>query len=87
MRGHDWRRDAACSDEDPELFFPIGSTGPALDQIAEAKEVCRRCGVREPCLEYALATNQDAGVWGGLSEDERRSLKRKRQRRRRRMAS
>ncbi len=84
----DWRSRAACTDEDPELFFPIGSTGPAIDQIAEAKEVCVRCEVREPCLEYAMATNQDAGVWGGLSEDERRSLKRKRQRqRRRRMAS
>ena len=86
MRGHDWRSNAACNDEDPELFFPVGSTGPALDQIAEAKKVCLRCEVREPCLEYAMATNQDAGVWGGLSEDERRSLKRKRQRRRR-MAS
>lgn len=86
MRGHDWRSNAACNDEDPELFFPVGSTGPALDQIAAAKKVCVRCEVREPCLEYAIATNQDAGVWGGLSEDERRSLKRKRQRRRR-MAS
>lgn len=87
-RSHDWRSQAACTDEDPELFFPIGSTGPAIDQIAEAKKVCTRCEVREPCLEYAISSNQDAGVWGGLSEDERRSLKRKRQRqRRRRMAS
>lgn len=87
-RSHDWRSQAACTDEDPELFFPVGSTGPAVDQIAEAKEVCARCEVREPCLEYAISSNQDAGVWGGLSEDERRSLKRKRQRqRRRRMAS
>lgn len=87
-RSHDWRSQSACTDEDPELFFPIGSTGPAIDQIAEAKKVCARCEVREPCLEYAISSNQDAGVWGGLSEDERRSLKRKRQRqRRRRMAS
>lgn len=87
-RSHDWRSQAACTDEDPELFFPIGSTGPAVDQIAEAKKVCARCEVRGPCLEYAISSNQDAGVWGGLSEDERRSLKRKRQRqRRRRMAS
>lgn len=87
-RSHDWRSQAACTDEDPELFFPIGSTGPAIDQIEEAKKVCARCEVREPCLEYAISSNQDAGVWGGLSEDERRSLKRKRQRqRRRRMAS
>ncbi len=76
----------ACTDEDPELFFPIGTTGPAVDQADAAKRVCARCDVREECLEFALATNQDAGVWGGLTEDERRTLKRARQRRRR-MAS
>jgi len=42
----DWRHKAACLDEDPELFFPIGNTGPALLQIEEAKQVCRRCDVR-----------------------------------------
>lgn len=82
----DWRSRAACIDEDPELFFPVGTTGPAVEQAEEAKLVCSRCQVREPCLEFAVATNQDAGVWGGLTEDERRSLKRARQRRRR-MAS
>lgn len=79
----DWRSQAACTAEDPELFFPIGTTGPAVDQIATAKEVCARCDVRESCLEFALDTKQDAGVWGGLTEDERRSLRRARQRRRR----
>ena len=79
----DWRTRAACIDEDPELFFPIGSTGPAVEQAEEAKRVCARCTVREPCLEFALASNQDAGVWGGMTEDERRALKRARQRRRR----
>jgi WhiB family redox-sensing transcriptional regulator len=73
----DWRHHAACRDEDPELFFPIGNTGPALLQIEEAKSVCRRCPVREECLQFALETGQDAGVWGGLSEDERRALKRR----------
>ncbi len=82
----DWRSRAACTDEDPELFFPVGTTGPAVVQIEEAKRVCARCEVREPCLEFALDTRQDAGVWGGLDEDERRSLRRKRQRSRR-MAS
>jgi WhiB family transcriptional regulator, redox-sensing transcriptional regulator len=82
----DWRGSAACTDEDPELFFPIGTTGPAVDQADAAKQVCARCDVREQCLEFALSTNQDAGVWGGLTEDERRTLKRARQRRRR-MAS
>jgi WhiB family transcriptional regulator, redox-sensing transcriptional regulator len=82
----DWRSSAACTDEDPELFFPIGTTGPAVEQSEAAKRVCARCDVREECLEFALSTNQDAGIWGGLTEDERRSLKRARQRRRR-MAS
>jgi len=72
----DWRHEAACRDEDPELFFPIGNTGPALSQIDEAKIVCRRCPVVEPCLQWALESGQDAGVWGGLSGDERRALKR-----------
>lgn len=76
----DWRHRALCRDEDPELFFPVGNSGPALLQIEAAKAVCERCPVREQCLEFALATGQDAGVWGGLSEDERRSLKRRRAR-------
>jgi WhiB family redox-sensing transcriptional regulator len=73
----DWRHRSACLDEDPELFFPIGNTGPALLQIEEAKAVCRRCEVREQCLTWALEAGQDHGVWGGLSEDERRALKRR----------
>jgi WhiB family transcriptional regulator, redox-sensing transcriptional regulator len=73
----DWRHRAACRDEDPELFFPIGNTGPALQQIEEARAVCRRCAVVDECLAWALESGQDAGVWGGLSEDERRGLKRR----------
>jgi WhiB family redox-sensing transcriptional regulator len=76
----DWRHRAICRDEDPELFFPVGNSGPALLQIAEAKAVCERCPVITECLNWALETGQDAGVWGGLSEDERRSLKRRRAR-------
>ncbi len=79
----DWRHKAACLEEDPELFFPVGTTGAALEQADCAKSVCRRCEVIDECLEWALATNQDAGVWGGTSEDERRTLRRSRQRRRR----
>lgn len=82
----DWRSQAACSEQDPELFFPIGTTGPAVEQADAAKRICSDCVVREECLEYAIASNQDAGIWGGLTEDERRTLKRARQRRRR-MAS
>jgi WhiB family transcriptional regulator, redox-sensing transcriptional regulator len=57
----DWRSRSACRDEDPELFFPIGTTGPAVEQTDAAKRICMRCDVREECLEFALATNQDAG--------------------------
>jgi WhiB family redox-sensing transcriptional regulator len=74
----DWRHRAACRDEDPELFFPIGTTGPALLQVDEAKAVCRRCDAVDECLTWALDSDQDAGVWGGLSEDERRDVRRRR---------
>jgi WhiB family transcriptional regulator, redox-sensing transcriptional regulator len=79
----DWRHEAACRDEDPELFFPIGNTGPALSQIEEARAICQRCSVIEDCLTWALESGQDAGVWGGMSEDERRALKRRAARARR----
>jgi WhiB family redox-sensing transcriptional regulator len=76
VSGVDWRHRAICRDEDPELFFPVGTSGPALLQIAEAKTVCRRCPVVSECLSWALDSGQDAGVWGGMSEDERRAPKR-----------
>ncbi|MEJ8653630.1 WhiB family transcriptional regulator [Streptomyces sp. MS1.AVA.3] len=66
----------ACADEDPELFFPIGDTGPALLQIEEAKAVCRRCPLMESCLQGALDRNE-SGVWGGTDEDDRRRMKRR----------
>ena len=72
-----WRNRAACLDEDPELFFPVGNTGPALLHIREAKAVCRRCDVVEQCLQVAIDSSKDNGVFGGLSEDERRALKRR----------
>jgi WhiB family redox-sensing transcriptional regulator len=75
-----WRRHAACRDEDPELFFPVGLAGPALARAAEAKAACARCPVREACLNFALSAGQDYGIWGGLTEDERRNLRRRQQR-------
>ncbi|KFG06932.1 WhiB family transcriptional regulator [Streptomyces scabiei] len=66
----------ACTGEDPELFFPIGNTGPALLQIDEAKAVCRRCPLMESCLEGALERNE-LGVWGGTDEADRRRMKRR----------
>ena len=72
----DWRENSACRDTDPDLFFPVGTTGPAIEQIETAKAVCRVCDVQKSCLDYALTTNQDSGIWGGTSEEERRALRR-----------
>lgn len=77
----DWRYRAACRDEDPELFFPVGTSGPALLQVEAAKAICHRCPVSDPCLRWALQTGQDAGVWGGLSEEDRRMLGRQQENR------
>lgn len=71
----EWRSLASCRDTDPDLFFPVGTTGPALEQIEQAKAVCRECAVQRECLEFALATNQDSGVWGGVAEEDRRKLR------------
>ena len=71
-----WRHQATCRDTDPELFFPIGTTGQALLQIAKAKSVCCECPVHVECLQFALDTNQDTGIWGGTSEEERRQIRR-----------
>lgn len=73
-----WIEHARCIGEDPELFFPIGTSGPALEQTARAIAVCRECPVRARCLEWALDTCQDAGVWGGLGEEDRREIRRER---------
>lgn len=70
-----WRDRAACRLTDANLFFPAGSTGSAIDQTEAAKAVCRSCPVQDACLRFAFETNQDAGVWGGKDEDERRRLR------------
>lgn len=72
-----WRENASCRDTDPDLFFPVGSTGPALEQIATAISVCDDCPSKKPCLDFALTTNQDSGVWGGTSEEDRRKIRRR----------
>lgn len=66
---------AACRAADPELFFPISEQGPGALQIAEATAICRGCPVRDLCLSYALATGQEAGIWGGLTPRQRRALR------------
>jgi WhiB family redox-sensing transcriptional regulator len=68
-----WQSRANCMGVDPDLFFPERGAS-----TREAKEVCRGCVVREDCLEYALANGEKFGIWGGLSERERRRLRRAR---------
>ena len=81
----DWWRSAACLEADPELFFPVSAHGPGAGEIARAKEVCAACRVRRQCLQYALATHQVHGVWGGTTEDERQlHVRRERERERER---
>lgn len=68
-----WQNKANCMGVDPELFFPERGAS-----TREAKEVCRGCVVRSDCLEYALANGEKFGIWGGLSERERRKVRRSR---------
>jgi WhiB family redox-sensing transcriptional regulator len=75
-RGADWRDEAACLHTDPDLFFPVSTTGPALRQADEAKRICRTCPVRTPCLTWALDQGNFSGIWGGTTEDERRAIRR-----------
>lgn len=70
-----WRDDAVCRDKDPEMFFPVGTGAPAQLQTAAAKSVCRGCPVVPECLDTAMR-GEDWGVWGGMSEQERRAAKR-----------
>ena len=70
-----WHEAAACRDADPDLFFPIGTAGPALHQIEEAKRICRACPALAPCLAWALDHGVGSGVWGGTTESERRVLR------------
>ncbi len=67
-----WQTDALCAQTDPESFFPEkgGST-------RDAKKICTTCEVRSDCLEYALSNDERFGIWGGLSERERRKLRRR----------
>ena len=68
-----WQDLANCLGVDPDLFFPERGAS-----TREAKEVCRGCVVREDCLEYALANGEKFGIWGGMSERERRRIRRQR---------
>jgi WhiB family redox-sensing transcriptional regulator len=69
----DWQFRANCMGVDPELFFPERGSS-----TREAKEVCRGCVVRDDCLDFAIANGEKFGIWGGMSERERRRVRRSR---------
>ena len=68
----EWEEMARCLHHDPDLFF-----APGAAHVRRAKAICTRCEVRGECLEYALKTRVDSGVWGGMNERERRALLRR----------
>lgn len=76
-----WQNSAGCRDADSELFFPLSYGSEHAEQIAEAKSYCAVCPVRAECLDYAVATDQKYGIWGGEEPEVRKSLRRREQRR------
>ena len=68
-----WRQRGACVGLDPDVFYPLSD-----EEAEEAKAICATCAVREPCLEFALATREAEGVWGGTTGRERRRMLRQR---------
>lgn len=73
-----WVHQSACLKVNPEIFFPIGDAGPARSQMEEAKLVCVPCQVKDECLTWALESGVDHGVLGGMTEHERREIRRSR---------
>lgn len=78
QRADNWRDNAACRSEDPEDWFPIGASPAAKAQERHAKAVCWHCPSLEACGRWALETRQPFGVWGGMSEGQRRAILRRR---------
>jgi WhiB family redox-sensing transcriptional regulator len=72
-----WHNEAACRDADPELFFPDGDIRSVRAQVGTAKLICGGCPVSATCLCWALTSGQQAGIWGGLTEGERKRLQRR----------
>lgn len=70
MAGEDWEESALCLQTDPEVFFPLAS-----QSTVKAKRICAQCPVRAQCLDSAMSRDERFGVWGGLSERQRRDLR------------
>jgi WhiB family redox-sensing transcriptional regulator len=78
----DWRAAGACLAADPDLFFPVALGTGAISQIARAQRICAGCPVRQQCLDFAMRTREQAGIWGGTTPEERIRELRARNRRR-----
>jgi WhiB family redox-sensing transcriptional regulator len=76
VAGHEWRERAACRGADPELFFP-GRTDADGSKREYARQVCKACSVQPECLDYSLQAREKHGIWGGLTELERKPLRRR----------
>ncbi len=77
MLSDEWWGAAACRNAEPDLFFPISATAASRTTVQRAKQVCASCPVSTQCLSYALRHRQEQGIWGGLTDDERRLLSRR----------
>jgi WhiB family redox-sensing transcriptional regulator len=76
-RDWDWLQDAACRGLDVSIFY-LEPGGDSMADSARAKAICKTCPVKEPCLEYALRTNELFGIWGGATREERADIRRQR---------
>ena len=72
-----WMDDALCKSSDTNVFFPVGMSTKAVKKIKKAIQVCNDCPVINDCLDYALRSNQDIGIWGGTTEEDRKYLRKK----------
>ncbi|MFD9394014.1 WhiB family transcriptional regulator [Streptomyces sp. NPDC060000] len=72
----DWRDQAACVGEDPEIFFPLSDIAAPGTEASLARAVCRRCAVLIPCRDWALEHGEDDGIWGATTAAQRRTIRR-----------
>lgn len=79
-----WRAAGACRSADPDLFFPVSTSGRAITQIETARRLCASCLVKRECLDFAMDTMEAEGIWGGTTPDERIRIRRQEAARRRR---
>ena len=84
MSDNDWRHDAECLDEDPEIFYPAGKGHYSTELEAAAKAICARCPVQAECLDFAYDTQDQFAVMGGMTPEERKVTRRNRNRQSRR---